>query len=243
MKILVGITNWGVYHDGYLERLLTEYRGMGLPLHLVVFCGAGKDLGADVETAVRPQGGDTLALTWAHRAYFAEHVNDYDVFVYSEDDILITERNLKAWIQANEILGDSEKVPGFFIKEEAPGAIPNYCQAHASFGWEEVETHGEDKFAYFSNVHSACSVLSRKQLEFAIRSGNYLGEPRGAGPYAERELACSGPFYECGLRKLIPISRFQDFIVIHIPASYIGVLGTPEHQIRRQIESLGGKFQ
>jgi len=243
VKILVGITNWGVYHDGYLERLFAEYRGMGLCLQLVVFCAFWKGLGSDVICEVRPMGGDTLALTWAHRAYFAEHVNDYDVFVYSEDDILITERNLKAWIRANEILGDGDKVPGFFVKEEAPGAFPNYCQAHASFGWEEVETHGEEKFAYFSNVHSACSVLSRKQLQLAIQSGNYLGDPRGSGPYAERELACSGPFYECGLRKLIPISRFKDFIVIHIPASYIGVLGTPEAQIRRQIESMGGQWR
>ena len=231
-----------IYHDGYLERLLTEYRGMDLDLHLVLFCATQKAFGPDVEIAVRPMGGDTLALTWCHRQFFADRLTEYDVFVYSEDDILITERNLREWIRWNELIGDTDTVPGFFIREESPGGV-NYCQAHASFGWEGVQEIGGEKFAYFSNVHSACSVLSRKQLGLAIRSGNYLGEPRGSGPYAERELACSGPFYECGLRKMINISNFLDALVIHIPATYMGVLGSPEAQIRRQIESMGGNWK
>jgi hypothetical protein len=243
VKLLIGITSYGDYHAEYLERVLREYRSFGISRHVAVFTDVGRNYGADIETVVRDVSKDPCSLTWAHRQYFADRLNDYDLFLYAEDDILVTERNVLAWVDANKNLLDSEAVPGFFVREtrESDGH-KNYPQAHCTFGWNTwVNDRGSRKFCYFSNVHSACCLLSRQQLSMAIRSGRYVAEPHGEPTYAMRELACSGPFVECGLTKLIDITHFDDFVVEHLTANYVGILGTPENVIREQITAMGGQ--
>lgn len=243
-RILVGITNFGTYHDDYLRRLLSEYLSMGLSLKVLVFSDRWKNLDGFGTVVVKEVAQDTLSLTWAHRERFAQHAEEFDYFLYSEDDILITKQNVEAWIAANDALGDCGKVPGFFVKEVGLGSRVNYPQGHSPFHWNGFTERIDGRvFAKHTNVHSACTMLSRKQLRIAIDSGKYVAPAHGEGRYAVRELACSGPFVECGLEKVIEVTHFDDFCVQHLPASYIGVLGTAEEVMRKQVENLGGRMQ
>ena len=242
-KLLVGITSYGPHHWKYLDRVLREYSSMDFRTRVVVFVDEQRTLGWDIEQVAKDVEKDPCSLTWAHREFFAAEKDNYDLFLYTEDDVLVTERNIRAWIAANENLGDGETVPGFFIKErrESDGLV-NYPQAHCSFSWNQyINERGDRKFCHFSNVHSACCLLSVRQLGLAILSGKYVAAAHSEPTYQMRELACSGPFVECGLTKLICVSHFDDFTVEHLPGNYIGVLGTPENVIRQQVTAMGGQ--
>src|SRR5687768_12101494 len=100
MKILVAIANYGTKNDRYLSRVLSEYRSMPYDLNLVALSNLKKDLGADVEVVVGVPQKNPWSMPFSHRRIFAERQDAYDLFLYSEDDMLVTERNIAAFMQA-----------------------------------------------------------------------------------------------------------------------------------------------
>src|SRR5271154_2180398 len=112
MKILVTIANYGTKNDQYLARLLAEYKSMDHDVQVVVTRNEPKDLGPDVEVMVGLPTRDPWSLPFAHQPVLAARVDDYDLFIYSEDDILITARNIEAFLSATEVL-PPDKIAGF----------------------------------------------------------------------------------------------------------------------------------
>jgi hypothetical protein len=239
VNILVGITSYGTGHARYLDRVLDEYGSWNLDHTVLVFTEAWRDLQGRATQVVKESTADPLGLTWAHRERFAQQAKDYDYFLYAEDDILVRERTVLAWIRANEILGNNTEVPALFVRETGFNGYVNYPQAHHPFEWVgEVAEIGGHRFRPFSNVHPACCLLSRRQLELAIISGRYVAEPHASGRYAVRELACSGVFVECGLNSLVDLTLFDELTVEHLPANYIGVLGTSGERMKKQVAEM-----
>ncbi len=62
-------------------------------------------------------------LTWAHKPIFREALHDDRVthFVYLEDDIGLTEQNLRYWMETRPILEPSGFIPGFLLFESFKG--------------------------------------------------------------------------------------------------------------------------
>ena len=60
--------------------------------------------------------GHPYLLTWVHREVFNQIINDQDVshFLYSEDDLYITPRNIAYWLQYRHILSEYGLIPSFF---------------------------------------------------------------------------------------------------------------------------------
>lgn len=112
MKILVAIANHGTKNMGYLATLLNEYRSMPFDTDIVVLSNIPKDLGSDVEVILGCPTKDPWSLPFGHKEVFADRISDYDLFIYSEDDTLITERNIRAFLKAVEVLPKQE-IPGF----------------------------------------------------------------------------------------------------------------------------------
>lgn len=241
MRVLIGITSYGTYHAGYLDRVLAEYASWPVDHRVLVFSESWKNLGQRAICVVKDQLQSSLDLTWAHRERFAQQQDDYDYFLYAEDDILVSHKNIVAWLVANEILGDGACVPALFVKETALDGRVNYPQAHLPFGWTgEIAEIAGHRFRRFSNVHPACCLLSQKQLKIAIASGRYVAEAHGNGPYAVREMACSGAFVECGLASTVDLTMFDDLTVEHLPANYFGVLGTSRERMKQEVTAMGG---
>ena len=117
MKILIAIANYGTKNARYLEKVLDEYRSMTrFPLDIVVLSNIPKDLGPGVEVIVGLPTKDPWSLPFGHKALFAERMQQYDLFIYSEDDTLITERNIDAFITMTKIL--PEKYIAGFLRYE-----------------------------------------------------------------------------------------------------------------------------
>jgi SAM-dependent methyltransferase len=178
------------------------------------------------------------ALPFKHKEILAERVDDYDLFIYSEDDTLLSERNVQAFLDASAVL-PGPMIPGFFRYEMDPRGRRFYTTAHGAFHWDpsSVQTYGDRTFAYFTNQHSACYILTRAQLKRAIDSGHYLAGPH-KGRYQIQESAATDVYTRCGLKKMICISHFEDFTLPHLPNAYLGALGAESSEIERQIQFL-----
>ena len=238
MKILVAIASYGTQQDHYLKKLLASYRAMPFHVHVVVLSNLAKKLGPDVEVRVGLPTKDPWSLPYSHKRLFAERVKNYDLFIYSEDDMFVCESNLRAFLEASQVLNDDE-IPGFLRTESDAKGNEYFCDAFDQWHWNPysvVERNGK-VFASFSNEHSACYVLTREHLKRCIASGGFL-----IPPHEDRhDLLCAAatdPYTRCGLKRLICVSELNNFLVPHLSNKYIGKCSLPSADFRRQVEAL-----
>jgi SAM-dependent methyltransferase len=238
MRVLVVIVSYGTKNDVYLERLLTEYRSMPYQLDLVVLSNIQKALGPAVEVIVEPPGSNRRALPFAHKQIFADRLNDYDLFIYTEDDVLVTDKNIVAFLEFSKLLPENQ-IPGFLRFERGSDGTISYCDMHACFDWDSqsVQSHGKSCFAFFSNEHAGCYLLTRGHLQRALDSRGFLVGPH-RGRYNLVETAATDPYTQCGLRKMICISDLDRCCVHHLSNKYVGRFGIPHADLQLQIDAL-----
>jgi SAM-dependent methyltransferase len=239
LRVLVVLVSYGHKNDRYLTRVLDEYRAMSYDVDVVVTSNIRKDLGADVELVVGLPNKDPWSLPFAHKKIFAERLDRYDVFIYSEDDVLITEQNIRAFLDAGKVLGEDE-IAGFVHAEEDSSGNLYFDPPHASFHWDpdSVTRRGGYTFAVYTNLHAACFMLSQRQLKAAIGSGGFLVEPH-EGTYGLAETATTDPYTQCGFKKLVSISHLDQFTVRHLPANKWSVRPyRAAEEFHRQIRAL-----
>lgn len=237
-RVLVAIASHGNSNDRHLQRVIREYRSMSLTVDIVVLSNIDKRAVSGVECIVGLPTRDPWSLPFAHKKLFVERHDQYDLFIYSEDDILITERSIRAWLDVTSFLPQDE-VAGFLRVEFGDDGQRNYPDVHAHFHWDpsSVKRRGDYVLAHFTNEHAACFVLTREQLGNALHSGGFDVAPH-QGKY---DLACSAatdPYTQCGLRKLVPISHLEDFTVHHLSNRYVGRMGVGAEELGRQKEIL-----
>jgi 2-polyprenyl-3-methyl-5-hydroxy-6-metoxy-1,4-benzoquinol methylase len=235
LRILVSIANYGYKNAKYLMPLIREYDTMPCEADIVVLSNVPKDLGPNVEVVVGLPTRDPWSLPFGHKKIFAERLEDYDLFIYSEDDTLITWKNVQSFLRLTKVLPTSN-ISGFLRYEMDSTGKKRFPDFVGPYHWlpETVSKIDDFIFAEFSNVHSACYILLRDQLRRAITSGGYL-----VGPHQERyDLLCSAatdPYTQCGLKKVICISHISDMLVHHLPNKYVDVWGIDEDDFDRQI--------
>ena len=238
MRILAAIANYGNGNRHYVERLIQEYHRMSFDTDVVILSDRHKQFAADVEVKVGLPTKDPWSLPFAHKQLFADRIEDYDLFIYSEDDTLIVQSQIQAFIEATAVV-PHPRIVGFMRYEEGPGG-DRYCSTvHSHFRWkpETVERFGGYTLAEFSNAHAAAFILTRRQLRHAIDSGGFLVAPH-SGHYDLPCTAATDPYTRCGMRKVIPISHLDGFLLHHMPNKYIGKLGVPLAELQAQIAVL-----
>ena len=238
LKILVAIASYGTGNDGYLSRLLDEYRKMPYDVHIVVLSNVPKNLSPEIEVRVGLPAKNPRSLPFGHKSILAERLEQYDLFIYSEDDTLITEQNIEAFLKVTALLPENE-VAGFIRSEtDATGKL-YISTAHGHFHWlqNSVRSIGDCTFAKFTNQHSGCFVLTRDQLRRVIASGGFLVEPH-EGRYQLLETAATDPYTQCGMEKVICISEIEDFIVPHLPNKYAGTLGVDKQIFQKLVDAM-----
>jgi hypothetical protein len=237
-RILVCVASYGISNDRHLLRLVQEYRSMPFDIDIVILSNVEKKVAPNVEVIVGLPNRNPWSLPFVHKRVFAERLEKYDVFIYSEDDILITQRNVRAFLEISNDLRDDE-IAGFLRLEKGPNDIISYPEVHGHFHWDptSVRVRGKYTLAHFTNEHAACYVLTRDHLRRAIQSGGFLVEPH-EWKYDLLCTAATDPYTQCGFVKLIPISNLDDFTVWHLSNKYISRLGVDEAELRMQIYAL-----
>jgi len=238
MKILVAIANYGTKNDHYLQRLLDEYASMPYDVHIVLLCNVPKSFGDQVEVIVQRAPGKPWSFPFPHKRIFADRVNDYDLFIYSEDDTLVTQNNIEAFLRVTQTLPPND-IAGFLRYETAPDGSFHYSTVHGHFHWDPqcITSVNGYTFAYFTNHHAACYLLTQAQLKKALASRGFL-----VAPHEERYdllvTAATDPYTQCGFRKVICISHLRDFVLRHLSNKNLGKLGLPETGVIEQVRAL-----
>ncbi len=238
MKILVAIANYGTKNAEYVKLLIKEYKAMTFDVDIVVLCEVSKDFGPDVTEIVGLPTKDPWSLPFGHRKLFVDQAPNYDLFIYTEDDILIREDNILAFLRASESLPEN-LLPGFLRYELYSDGNKNYPDIHGPYHWVPSSVCLCDDFVYadLSNKHSACYMLTRQQLERAILSGGFSLSPH-SGRYDLACTAATDPYTQCGFSRIICLSNLPDFELHHLSNAYLNRTGLDEESHQLQVEAL-----
>lgn len=238
LRLLVAIASYGDKHLDYLKQVIATYKGMAMKVDVVVLSNEPKQLGDDVKVVIGLPSKNPWSLPFAHKPIFAENVDHYDLFIYSEDDIRITEVHINAFMRATSALPENE-IAGHLLYEVDPSgnvSLPNF---HGHFHWkpESVRSRNRYTVAEFTNEHSACYLITQSQLKKAIASGGFLRDPY-EGHYDMLCAAATDPFTSCGFRKVICISHLDEFLLHHLPNRYVGKVGIPYDIFEQQVQAM-----
>ncbi len=226
-KVLVCISNYGSDQIQYLYEVLHQYYKM-------------KEFEFDVvlqtteQIDLRPFSGKRIfvevflpaigrGLAYQHRKVMIHLRNRYDLFIYTENDMLITEENLLAFCRETEKL-PSQFICGFLRYERNRANLDDkelyLIDCHPVAGVKEAtfNIHGE-RYISIVNKHQGCFVVTRPQLEIAIKSGGF-DSPPPPSMYGLLESAASDVYLRCGLIKLISVAEIDHLIVRHLSDKY-----------------------
>jgi 2-polyprenyl-3-methyl-5-hydroxy-6-metoxy-1,4-benzoquinol methylase len=238
MKVLVCIASYGTNNDIHLAKVLATYRAMPYETDIIVFSNIDRDLGDDITVLVGLPTKDPWSLPFLHKQVFADHIDQYDVYIYSEDDILLSSHNIDAFLTVSSVLPSDELV-GFFRYEKDNAGRIFYPDAHRCFHWDatSARSRGAYSFGFYTNEHAACYALTNKHLKQALRSGGFLVGPH-QGKYDLLVTAATDPYTQCGYQKLLCTSHFADFLVHHLPNKYIGTMSLEACFFESQIATM-----
>jgi len=237
-RVLTVIAFHGTKNRRFLDEVVARWHSMPMEVDVVLLVEEEKDVPEGVEVVVGTPTDDPRSLPFAHRRVFIQRKDDYDLYVYTEDDTLVTLENLRAYHGAQSKLRGDEIV-GFLRYEERPDGRRTCSSAHSFFRWlpgSAVERGGE-WFAHFTNDHSACIVLTRAQLHGVVASGRY-DVPPYRGRYSTMVSAVVGAYTDCGLRRLNSVSRLQDLMLHHLPNVYLDRLGMEMADFEAQADAV-----
>ena len=238
LRLLVVITSYGVNHLNYLRQIIETYKRMAMDVHVVVLSEAPKDLGPGVEVRVGLPSKNPWSLPFGHKRIFAENVEQYDLFVYSEDDIAATGENISAFLRLTSTLEQNE-IAGFQLYEVDSAGKVSLPGVHGPFHWklDSVRQRGNHLVAEFTNEHSAFYMVTQAQLKRAIASGGFVRDPY-KGRFDMLCTAGTDIYTNCGLTKVMCLSAIEDFLLHHLPNRYAGRVGLSLDMFKMQIQTL-----
>lgn len=237
-RLLVVIASYGSKNLGLLKQIIDGYQHMSLDVDVMVVSNDPKDLGPAVNVVVGLPIKNPWSLPFAHKPIFAENLEKYDLFAYSEDDMGVSERNILAFVDATRQLATDE-IAGFLRYELDEAGLRSYPDVHAGYHWkrDSVRRRGEHVIAEFTNEHAAFYVLTKDQLLRAIASGGFVRAPYEG----QHDMLCSAatdPYTSCGFRKVICVSSIGDFTIHHKSNRYAGQVGASAADFNTQVDTL-----
>ena len=248
-RVFVEISHFGSGQEGYLQRVLDQYAAVrSFRIELLIDHTEPLTVRLPETLIVRlrrfpPEIG--MALPFVHRGVFAQCVEEYDLFVYTENDMLITEDNLQAYCELSALL-PPEYLTGFLRFEERDGAR-YLIDAHRSFPvfQRAVESIGERRWFSIANLHQGSTVLTRAQLQRALASRQFVVPPHQSSAYGALECGATDAYSQCGFQhKVLPAGpELARLLIWHMPNKYVqkgGIWDTPGAHTLQSLSELFG---
>ncbi|KAL7502708.1 hypothetical protein ACHAXN_000702 [Cyclotella atomus] len=194
-----------------------------------------------------------LNLARYHKTLFHDNVDNYDLFIYSEDDHLVLLKHVTAYMEETRRLKEILGTPGYtdysigFIRYEI-----NQNNSHTTFEWywnlQDFNVHlvhndDVDKkmnATYFTAGgfrHQGMYMATSEQFKAWSERPNCrfndttVVYPNLTGfPDLTREMANSVWLYSsvgCQVVQLVPTRNYHDFFIHHLPDKYVYEPGWP----------------
>jgi hypothetical protein len=180
MKILISIANYGDSQLNYLNTIIDEFRSykrydITINVHSTVPVYR-KDINLTLyDPSIKTK------LVSVHRKEFVNSIEDYDLFLYTENDILIKEETIDTFLKY-ELLLDINHCLGFIRYEKLPNDENIYITPDVFFN---VPKRGMDNnnininnISYFTlqNDHQGCWILSQNKLKNIISNFQFISD-------------------------------------------------------------------
>lgn len=224
MKILVSIATYGIKNVEYLKRVIDEYKSFKNHDIDIIVHGT-TPLNRNDITFITHE--DPECTVYYHRNDFIEKQNEYDYFLFSEDDILISEQTIDTYIRYDSILPHDHCL-GFLRYENTPEKIKYLIDLWLNVpGYDYIKSSCVqiDKHNYFTvtNPHQSCYILSQVKLKYTIANSRYIRDNCSMG----LETSSSGIFTDWVLgggpiQKVLPLSHsdLKKCLIEHLPGNH-----------------------
>lgn len=139
-------------------------------------------------------------LTWMHRKHFVDNIDNYDWFMYLEDDMDVPYENFKEYTDNFDMLWEQKCVPSFVRVEKFEGKEfnpDNTSHQHPLF-----ITINKKTFVTLGNPYHAFWIMPQKELKDTMLT-NFVRVD------TSRETAASYPMWELGEKPLVMIEGKQ----------------------------------
>lgn len=243
MKVLAVLVNFGIEQIGYLKKVVAELKSFQkYNVYVVVNSNININIkGVDEVNVVQLRNYQLLPLTC--RKVIWDKRNDYDIFVYGENDHLFQEHHIDKYIEYYNFL-PQDRIAGL-IQYETQNNLRSYPAYHAKYCWDmgSVEVHQGKKFAHFTNLHQATFIITKEQL-FRIGTKYDFTDFMETSHYSPKCRVNTDIYQFCGMKKIICISEFDMNIIHHLPNIYaMGLngrlkLGTWDKKMQEDINML-----
>lgn len=225
MKILTTIACYSGNDNQYIRTVVDELKQFS---DVVIFAPEIMNIDG-VKTEIRSKSLGH-GLVFEPRQYIIDHLNEYDYFLYNEDDIFISGEALEFAIETNEklIKKDIQYNVGF-LRYEMEGQKEEFVDL-APYNSVNLEGNGVtdiikfitkfDNEYYFHawNPHSGNFLMSRQQIELLYSNNKFPTKPeKNFGGILE-----SGATGFVGsIMKFSPIKDYRKLMVHHMSNKYI----------------------
>lgn len=213
MKIKVAIANYGESQLDCLKKVIEEFKSYKkYEVDITVYT----TIPLEEKHKLYPESIGTN-LPYVCRKDMADSIDDYDLFLYDENDMLITEDNIDAFLEHQETLLE-DQVSGFIRYELNDG---NKILVDMNPYWGKLVTNRDGKDFSIVNVHQGSWLLTRAQLKRCIDSQKFVMDVHH-GRGGALEQGASDAYTECGIRKVLPIdlSLLKRLQIRHLPLKY-----------------------
>lgn len=165
---------------------------------------------------------DPLSLTWQHRDNISNQKNNFEYFMYLEDDISVSYAALKHWRQDSKLLSRHNKIRGFIRTELNSDNIMMSTDYPKKVRCKEVLKIAGQVFIKPKNPYQGFWVYEKAQLMKFITSpcwsdGNH-------SDWGIRERASAGMIWNARKHNLlVPINDYtipEYVLVKHLPNNY-----------------------
>lgn len=243
-NLLAVLVNYGDEQLDYLQEVITKLKSFkNFNVTVVVQSNIALSTnGIDTLNVVTLEDYQLLPLTCRKEIW--DRRNDYDVFIYGENDHLFLEKHVEKHLEYETILPDN-RITGLiqFEENEKGRYYPGY---HHQFEWDfkSVETYQGKTFAHFTNTHQATFIISKKQLlkvgkQFQFNDlvkdqplsftdkvfnkikGKLNLPKKYPNTYSVKCKVNTDVYDYGGMKKMICISEFEDNLIHHLPNIYI----------------------
>lgn len=213
MKIKVAIANYGSEQLSYLSEVIRELRSfITHTVDIMVYTTVPVEANYKLFDASIDK-----ALPFACREDMAACIDSYDLFLYVENDMLITEDNINAFVEYQSLL-PPQQICGFY-RYELNNGVKLLLDLNPFWG-KLVAKEYEHNFTV-ANEHQGCWLLTRAQIAHCVASKNFLVAAH-SGPYGILEQGATDPYNNCGLEKVLPkdLALLERLQIRHLPLKY-----------------------
>lgn len=237
MDILAVLVNYGTEQLNYLQQVVSELKSFKkYNVTVVVHSNIPLDKIIGIDQTVVLQLDNYQLLPMTCRQMIDREADNFDLFIWSENDHLWKEHHVNRYLEYVNILPENRIAGLIQYEEDQTGRYYPAYHAHYDWDYNSVEEYGGKKFAHFTNVHQASFILTKEQLT-KIKSEKDFTQFFSNDHYSVKCKTNTDIYQYAGMKKVICISDFEDNLIHHLPNVYInGGPGEVEYRVKQRSE-------